>query len=232
MHNEGHNNPPDNAVLFAEKIAELESKASDTFEVEITEANAGDMRDLIGLGDDLAKEIEKTRKAEKAPHLDAGKAVDALYNPLKDAAKSAMSLVRSKLQAFLIEQKRIADEKAREAERLAAEEAAKAKALEDDALVGEEAAKDAEAAAAEARLAAAEEKAKASIKGTSGMRAMSMRTTRKAQIVDAAKLVEAFIDHPDVIAAAEKVANSEIRAAKGQPITIPGVEIVEMEALV
>ena len=44
-------------------------------------------------------------------------------------------------------------------------------------------------------------------------------------------MVQHYALHPDVVAAAEKVANADIRAAKGQ-IEIPGVKVREVETLV
>lgn len=219
--------------IYTGKITELTASVAAWADKDITEENAGQARDVIGIGNDLAKEIDKTRAVEKKPHWDAGKAVDAAYKPLEKEAKDAATPLRTRLKAFLSEQKRKAEEERLAAERKAAEEKAAAEALANDALLADETAQAAKAAEAEARLAAAEEKAKASIKGTSGMRAMSMRTKRTVNITDSAKLVEAYGDHPDMIALAEKLANADLRTATGSNITnIPGCEIIETESLV
>ena len=225
-----HNNPPAAAELFAEEIEALKIRA-DVFG-EISEANAGDARDLIGLAKTLAKDIDSKRKEEKQPHLDAGREIDGTYNPLVTSAKASVQSVEKALTAFVIEQKRKADEARREAERLAAEEAAKAKAMEDDALLAETTAQAAQDAANAAEIAAAKQKMAGNVKGSEGFRAAGLRITRKAKVIDNLKLVQHYALHSDVIAAAEKAANATIRAAKGEPVEIPGVEVVETEQLV
>jgi hypothetical protein len=223
------NNPPEAAELFAEEIASLKGRA-EAFG-EITEENAGDARDLIGLAKKLAKDIETKRKEEKEPHIAAGKQIDGVYMPLGKEAKASTATVEQSLLAYVTEQKRKAEEARREAERKAAEEAARAKALEDDELLKDDAAEAAKEAETEAKLVAAETKMAGSVKGSEGFRAASIRTTYKAQPFDNLKMVQHYALHPDVVAAAEKVANADIRAAKGQ-IEIPGVKVREVETLV
>ena len=162
-----HNNPPAAAELFAEEIESLKIRA-DVFG-EISEANAGDARDLIGLAKTLAKDIDSKRKEEKQPHLDAGREIDGTYNPLVTSAKASVQSVEKALTAFVIEQKRKADEARREAERKAAEEAAKAEEeerLEAERKAAEEAAKKAEQERLEAEKKAAEEARKAAGKAS------------------------------------------------------------------
>ena len=224
------NNPPEAAELFAEEIESLKSR-SDAFG-EINDENAGAARDLIGLAKKLSKDIDAKRKEEKEPHLTAGREIDALYNPLSKDAKASTASVEQALLAFVTEQKRKAEEARREAERKAAEEAARAKALEDDELLKDDAAEAAQKAEAEAKLVAAESKMAGSVKGSEGFRAASVRVTRKAEVFDNLKLVQHYALHPDVVLAAVKVANADIRAAKGEPIEIPGVKIIELESLV
>ena len=224
------NNPPPAAELFAEEIENLKSRA-EAFG-EINNENAGEARDLIGLAKKLAKDIDAKRKEEKEPHLTAGREIDGLYNPLVQNAKAAPASVEKSLLAFVTEQKRIAEEARREAERKAAEEAARAKAMEDDELLRDDAAEAAKQAEAEAKLVAAESKMVGSVKGSEGFRAASVRVTRKADVIDNLKLVHHYALHPDVVLAAVKAANADIRAAKGAPIEIPGVKIVELESLV
>jgi hypothetical protein len=224
------NNPPEAAELFAEEIESLKSR-SDAFG-EITDANAGAARDLIGLAKKLSKDIDAKRKEEKEPHLTAGREIDALYNPLSKDAKASTASVEQALLAYVTEQKRRAEEARREAERKATEEAARAKALEDDELLKEDVAEAAQKAEAEAKLVAAETKMAGSVKGSEGFRAASVRVTRKAEVFDNLKLVQHYALHPDVVLAAVKVANADIRAAKGEPIEIPGVKVIELESLV
>jgi hypothetical protein len=224
------NNPPEAAELFAEEIASLKGRA-DAFG-EITEENAGDARDLIGLAKKLAKDIETKRKEEKEPHIAAGKQIDGVYMPLSKDAKASTQAVESALLAYITEQKRKAEEARREAERKAAEEAARAKALADDELLRDDAAEAAEEAKTEAKIVAAETKMAGSVKGSEGFRAASVRVTRKAEVTSELLLTDHYKRHPQVVELCLKLANAEIRAAKGQSVEIPGIKIVELESLV
>lgn len=226
-----HNKPPSDAELFQERIDDLKARMLSASESGVTEANAGEVRDMIGLAGALAKEIEAKRKAEKQPVLDQGKAIDATYNPLKQAAERAADPLKAKLQAFLKEKQRKADEARREAQQKAEEEARAAAALRDDPLLGDAAQADAKAAEQEARLVEAEAKAKSTVKGSEGFRAATIRKTFKGEITDEAALVLHYARNPDVITAALKCANADIRAMKGQ-INIPGVKVITEETLV
>ena len=226
-----HNNPPSDAELFQERITDLENRIKGACEAEVREDNAGHIRDMIGLAAALAKEIEAKRKAEKQPVLDQGKAIDATYTPLKQAAERAADPLKAKLQAFLKDQQRKADEARREAQRKAEEEARAAQALADDPLLGDVAQAYAKAAEQEARLVDAEAKARSTVKGSAGFRAATIRKTFKGEVTDEAALVLHYARNPDVIAAALKCANIDIRAMKGQ-IEIPGVAVVAVESLV
>jgi len=225
-----HNNPPPAAELFAEEIYRLNERAENFGPV--SDDNAGEARDLIGLAKRLARDIDGKRDEEKRPHLEAGRAIDGTYKPLVESAKYACATLEKALTDFIVEQKREAEKIRRAAEAKAAEEAAKAKALADDALLSESTAEAAREAANAAEIATAKEKMAGNVKGSEGFRAAGLRVTRKAKVVDSRLMVEALAYHVDVIAAAEKVANAAIRAAKGSPISIPGVEVVETEVLV
>ena len=84
---------------------------------EVTDANAQFIRDHIGYGGKLAKEIDGQRDAEKRPHLEAGRQIDGAYKPLIEACDDVVKAMKRKLAAFLDarerEARRIADEKAR-----------------------------------------------------------------------------------------------------------------------
>ena len=58
-------------------------------------------------------------------------------------------------------------------------------------------------------------------------RAASLRTYRYAEVADATAAAKHYAKHPDLIAAIEKIANAEIRAAKGEAVSIPGVTVRE-----
>ena len=223
------NNPPSAAELFADEIASLKDRIA-AFPP-ITEANAGDARDLIGLAKKLAKDIDAKRDEEKRPHLEAGRQIDATFKPLKEAAEAAPAPLSKALMDHINEQKRLAAEAAEKARRMAEEEARRAAELADDPILGEDVVDAAKLAQQKADVAAASVKTVATVKGSEGFRAAGVRVSYKAKVTSAAAMVAHFATHPDVIAAAEKLANSAIRAAKGS-ITIPGVEVVAVESLV
>lgn len=224
------NNPPPAAELFAEEIDNLKARA-EAFG-DITEANAGQARDLIGLAGKLAKDIDAKRTEEKKPHLEAGRQIDGTYNPLAERAKKATASLAAALTAYISELKRKADEARREAERKAAEEAEKARRLANDALLADDAAEAAKAAENEAKLVAAEQKQAGNVKGSEGFRAAGLRIVRKAKVTNPTMLVTFYMARPEVIELCERLANADIRAAKGQPVAIPGIEVEETEALI
>lgn len=224
-----HNNPPSAAELFADEIASLKVRA-ETFGP-ITEANAGEARDLIGLAKKLAKDIDTKRDEEKRPHLEAGRQIDATYKPLVDDAKAAPAPLERALLAYVNEQKRKAAEAAEAARKAAEEQARRAAMLADDPILGEEVQDAAKLAEQKAEVAAASVKTVATVKGSEGFRAAGVRKSYRAKVIDAKTMVMHFAAHPDVIAAAERAANAEARSSKGSA-QIPGVEIETVESLV
>ncbi len=225
-----HNNPPKSSELYREHLDELKQRI-DAFGG-VNEDNAGAARDLIGLAKELAKDVEKTRKKEKEPHLEAGRIVDGVYNPIIKDAKAATAGLEKALTAHIREQQRIAHEREEAARRKAEEEAERARQLADDALIGDEVAEKAQKAQADAEVAAAAVDVAKNVKGSEGFRAVGIRVTKKAKVSNSVMLVTHYMQHPDVIALCERLANADIRAAKGGAVQIPGVEIVEVESLV
>ena len=224
-----HNNPPSAAELFADEIASLKARI-ETFGP-ITEANAGEARDLIGLAKKLAKDIDAKRDEEKRPHPEAGRQIDATFKPLVDAANAAPAPLSKALMDHINEQKRLAAEAAEKARRIAEEEAKRAAALADDPILGEDVVDAAKLAQQKADVAAASVKTVATVKGSEGFRAAGVRVSYKAEVYNYEALVKYYADHVDVRAAAEKVANAIIRANKGQ-VAIPGVNVIAVESLV
>ena len=223
------NNPPSAAELFADEIASLKDRIA-AFPP-ITDGNAGDARDLIGLAKKLAKDIDTKRDEEKRPHLEAGRQIDATFKPLVDAANAAPAPLSNALLAYVNEQKRLAAEAAEKARRMAKEEARRAAELADDPILGEDVQDTAKLAQQKADVAAASVKTVATVKGSEGFRAAGVRVSYKAEVYNYEALVKYYADHVDVRAAAEKVANAMIRANKGQ-VAIPGVNVIAVESLV
>lgn len=214
------------AMLTQQAEETLASLASIT---EVNAGNCGDVKDMADYALKLSKDIDESRKLAKKPHADAAEAVDNAYNPLRDRVAEAAKAVKRMVEAWVIAEKRKADAIAAEARRKA-EEAAKAAAEEDPFLADEGGATAAIEAAALAETRALAARQVTSAAGIS--KASSLRTVRSAVVTDAKALACFYAEHPDVLAAATKCANAAIRAAKGGPLTIPGVEIKVEEKLV
>lgn len=231
-----HNNPPSPVELYREELDRFKAQA-DAFG-EVTEANAQHVRDHIGFGGTLAKDIDKSRETEKKPHLDAGRKIDGAYKPLVDEADTIVKAMKRRLAAFLDarerEARRIAEEKAR-ALREAEEAAAKAAEPEDDpflAATAEAIIPDVQAAHAEAKLAEVEVLAASRVSSAAGgYNATSLKTKRSAKVTDWSALAAHYINSGELRATLERLANADIRHAKGADIQIPGVEIVEERVL-
>lgn len=112
----GHNNPPQDA---AEDLAgQIESAAALAQGIKIADDNeAAGAQSLRSRLNELASAADKERAAEKKPHLDAGKAVDAKWQPIIKKAKDAANAIRALLGDY-------------ETAKLRADEARKAATLE------------------------------------------------------------------------------------------------------
>lgn len=229
----GHNRAPHE--LCAEKTQAWAAKVGPLLERDIDADNAPLYRDALAEGTQLTKTTETERKAVKQPHLDAAAAVDTDFRPIGEELAATIGKLRSRLTAFAeAEERRRRAEAARAAEeaRQLQEEAQRLAEAADGgdpfAQVGKEDAEhDAALATLQADQAAKMATAAPSVGSSAGYRAGSLRTVRKAKVTDAVAMVTYFASHPSVIAEAEKLANSAIRAARGGPIAIPGVEVVE-----
>jgi hypothetical protein len=124
----GHNHPPqDEADIIKGQIEAASAGAEGYAEIadDETAAKAQSLRSRLL---ELSGSADKKREAEKKPHLEAGKAVDAKWQPLVKAAKAAADKIRDALSAHETRKARVAAEAQRKAEeeaRKAAEEAAK-----------------------------------------------------------------------------------------------------------
>ena len=228
-----HNNPPEPIDMLAEKLA-LFKAGAEAFG-QITDDNAQECRDHVGYGVKLAKEIDGQRDTEKRPHLEAGRAVDAAYKPLLETTEAVQKALKSKLQAFVVarenEARRIAEEARRKAEE--AERAARAAEAEEDAFLAATApVVDVKAAAVDVKVAEAQVLASSRVSSAAGgFSATSLRTKRSAKVTDWTALAMHYLHTIEVEVLLEKLANADIRHAKGNAITIPGVEIVEDRVL-
>lgn len=191
--------------------------------------SCGHIKDIVDRALRLAKDIEENRKMVKQPHMDAAQAVDAAYNPLRDSVTAAAKTVKGLIESWMIAEKRKAEAEAAEARRKA-EEAARAAEEVDPFLQDAKALAEVHATAAIAEVKALASNQVTSAAGVS--KASSLRKVRTAVVTDSKTLVLHYHDHPDVLGAALKVANAMVRASKGGPVNIPGIEVKEEEKLV
>ena len=185
----GHNHPP--VTPFDEcqsRIGDLYMEAKnwlDGDEVQ-TQEQADALSKLLEAIRKAGKEADEHRKVEKKPHDDAAKEVQAKWKPLLDDCERATTAAKRALTPFLQKQeaeKRAAAEAARreaEEKERAAREAMQASRGDLEAReAAEKQLADAKAADAAARKA---EKDRGTAKG--GARAVSLRTTYRAEVSD------------------------------------------------
>lgn len=120
------NAPADPAVLFKEEVDDLLLEARNYLDGEpiANEEQANAVSSLLNRLRRVAKDADEARKAEKKPHDDAGKAVQAKWTPIIAKADLASSTAKQALAPWLQkiedEQRAAAAAAAAEAERLAA----------------------------------------------------------------------------------------------------------------
>lgn len=182
-----------------------------------TAEQSGKLTDFVTGARGIEKLIEEQRKTEKKVWDDKGKVVQAAYADLLDVMKRAIDSVKP-LQADWLtreaarmarekaEEKRIADEKAAEAERLAQQAAAR-----NDVMGEAEAERLRKEAEKGQRAAARPVKAKAG-SASGGGRAMSLRNVRTAEIHSQNGVYMHFREDQRVIALLQQLANEAVRA--------------------
>lgn len=172
---------------------------------------------------ELRKRAETEHKAEKAPHLEAGKRVDAKYKPLIETADGAGATLRTELGKYLAKVE--AEENARKRAAYEAEQAAiKAKWLAEAAERAKKMERDPIAALTDPEpelpvLPVAPEPVKVSAGGQRG-RVTGLKTVTSYVVVDHAVALAFFADSEDV---RQLVASLAAKASKAG-VTVPGVE--------
>lgn len=213
----GHNNPPHAIALDEAKQFELRCKALQSI------SNAAEAEAAALLIDQEVKgrnAAETKRKAEKQPHIDAGKEVDECWKPVTETYQGAIvSVKHAVLDWNRREQKRLADEQ--EAARLEAERAQEAamRALEASRpndvwaeIETQQAVLEADQAAE--KLAQLEAVSAPMQVKADGIRARGIKQVWSADIIDAKAMTIALADNAAVQEAAAKVAHAMARAMK------------------
>lgn len=120
------NAPADPAVLFAEEVNDLLLEARNYLDGEpiANETQAEAVSSLLNRLRRVSKDADEARKAEKKPHDDAAKAVQAKWTPIIGKADLAVTTAKQALAPWLLkieeDQRREAEVARMEAERLAA----------------------------------------------------------------------------------------------------------------
>lgn len=236
----GSNNPPpydpDIWSDCAKKVEDFTAAAGEWLNLGTIETQDQSQKatDFVSGARKTYKAIDEARKAAKAPHDEAGKAVQAAFAPLLDKIKLSVDKIAAMQADWLKrENARIAAEKAREAaeaeakrkeaERLAAEAAARndVSAIVDAEAAMKEAEKAAKAAARNATASAAS--------ATGGGRTMSLRTTYECELINIAHAFQAFRNHPDLADLLVRLANAEVRSQKGEKVAPAGFTLIKKE---
>lgn len=165
---------------------------------------------------DLGKKADKERDEKKRPHLEAGRAIDAEYKPLVEAATNAANAIRDMLTQWM---------RAEEAKQRA--EAEKARKAEQDRIEKERAERLAANPIAEFTEEpplplAPIEPPRVQAGGQAGRKA-GLRTVVRYEIEDYAAALAHVTNHKDVIAAVEKACFAMAKAGA----TVPGVKRIE-----
>jgi hypothetical protein len=239
----GHNNPPH---VLAKLEAEALKAKIDALTIDSAEAAqiAAQLLDDATKGE---KKADKDRADEKQPHLDRGREVD---NDWRDPIKTysdAKSAIKAKSTAWtLAERERIQREQEAERKRLEAEqEAARLeaeRALEAAMQAAQEDQDSLDTAIAMAQADKAQEQVMAletatrqvdrpvAVQLTGGARARGLKTVYGVNVTDARALVLALAGHPDVQAAAIRVAEQRVKVEKSG-LDLAGVTVTTRETL-
>jgi hypothetical protein len=122
----GHNNPPQDEAEIIKGQIEAAAAGVDGYAEITDDETAAKAQSLRSRLLELSGSADKKREAEKKPHLEAGKTIDAKWQPLVKAAKAAADRIRDALGAHETRKARAAAEaqrKADEARRKQEEEA-------------------------------------------------------------------------------------------------------------
>ena len=211
----GNNNPPPDAA-FGLHIDSLFSMLSDTLAGGKVDDDAKEaaIDELMDEFRKASKDSDKARAAEKKPHDDAGKAVQAKWKPVIDKAERGVNECKAALTPYRIEKQRQRDEeacKAREEAEAKAKAAIEALRSADDL----EATFEAEQAIKEAKK--LEATANRIDRGATGL-----RTYWTAEITDKGAALRAYLNRrPDAfLELIARLADEDARGARPQ---IPGI---------
>jgi len=226
----GHNLPPEPFVLITESIEDLLLEANnhlDGSEIETEQQEAAVASILTRLRREL-NAADDMRKAEKRPHDEAAKAVQAKWAPLLSKGDLAVNAAKAALTKFLRkredEARAVAEAAAQEARRQAEAAARAAEQARPDDLAGQTTVRVLKESAAAAEK-AAEKASKTRVSAKGGERAVSLRTSYTAEITDGVAFARWAWEHrrPELLQFLEELADRECRHG---PQNIPGINVI------
>ena len=208
VHDTTTNNPPtDPAEILKGQIEAASAGVGEFAEIK-DDAAAARAQSLRSRLLELSGEADKLKDGLKRPHLEAGKAVDARFQPLVKLAAAGADAIRAALRAHETRKARLAEE-------------ARAKADEEARKAAAKAAKAGKPAPAPPPPEPTPAPA-ATIQGAAG-RAASVRVIKVARVVNIDKAFQALKGHKEII---ELIAKLAQRAATAG-IPVDGVEVTE-----
>jgi hypothetical protein len=227
----GDNAPPDPFTLYAESIEDLLLEANNYLDGGQIE-NEDQERAVASILTRLRREAnaaDDARKAEKRPHDEAAAAVQAKWAPLLKKADLAVGVAKNALASLLRkkeEVQRAAAEAAAQEARELADAAAQTAALANPESLSDQAAvriRQENAADAAKR---AERLAKQPVQAKGGERAVSLRSSYRAELTDPVAFARWAWEHRkgELLTFLEAMAQRECRAG---PKSIPGITVRE-----
>lgn len=228
------NNPPEPTPLeqARELLADLTTESENWFDGEpiANQAQADEVARLIDAARKAKQQFDANRKAEKKPHDDAAKAVDAKWKPVIADAERILEIAKAAQTPWLLKldaEKRALEEATR---KVAEEAAAEARRLAEQSDGSLAAAKARDAALEEAKrteaVAQAAANEKAGAKGAGMSRAVSLRTTWRSLVEDRRALLNHIAKRdPDALTAF--VEDWAAKAVRSGARELPGVKIYE-----
>ncbi len=229
-HDTSTNNPPtDEAEILKGQIDAASAGVAEYTEIKDDET-ASKAQSLRSRLLELSGAADKKRETLKKPHLEAGKEIDAKFQPMVKAAKAAADLIRDALGAHETRKAREAErirreqEEARikaerEATRLRAETELAARKAEEEGRPAPAPIPEAAPAPPPAEVAPAPS---AAIRGAYG-RAAAVKVVKVAKVIDQDAAYTGLRTHPEMVALIAALAQRAATAG----IPLPGVEVTE-----
>lgn len=234
-HSIGGNRSPESAFGLAnQRIKDLYDEAKQWLDGEAvsSQGQADGLAQLVAEFRKASKAADAAHKDDKAPHLEASRAMDDKYRPMRDKAKRASDACKAAVAPWLAKVKAEQDAEAErlrlEAEEKAREAQAALRSTPHDHLTARE---EAEAKLDEAREAkeAANRAARKKSHATPAFgRALGLRTYYTPVVTDPVKAVEYFWNRrqPEIVEFLVNLAERELQAGQRE---IPGFEIQKEE---